>query len=433
MSDHLLLIDASGFAHRAFYAGAAKYRKDGLPIWAILGFMQMVHSMRARAMADKPTHGACVFDFPGKTFRHEVYPEYKGNRPPARRQDLTPQLPYMRHAARALGLVPVEAKGFEADDVIATLAHQAAARGMRTTIVSSDKDFCQLVRDGVVEIIEPMERKRVLAAGVKARFGVSPDLVADVQALWGDSADNIHGIDGIGGKLAGQLIHRFKGLEPLLKAVHQSGQNIATPTIRKRLRQDADKARLYKRLAILDTAVPLDVGLDDLVVHDIEADHLKEMLRVLDCADRYDVIFGSDPGVTARLAHVPAPLAWWVAQRKDGLIPIKEIPRDPQDGYYKTRLVRGGPWVPARIWREQEIDFITGKPTAFDIVRCEVGDKKRNPIRLWDALARNPIQKDGAGGYDHMMATAGWAKKYDPKSTEANPGKAIDWLSEPLE
>jgi DNA polymerase-1 len=125
MSKHLLLIDASGFAHRAFYAGAAKYRKDGLPIWAILGFMQMVHSLLARAAkGDAPTHGACVFDAPGRTFRHDRFPDYKGNRPPSRRLELVPQLPYMRHAAEALGLVPVEARGFEADDVIATLANR---------------------------------------------------------------------------------------------------------------------------------------------------------------------------------------------------------------------------------------------------------------------------------------------------------------------
>ena len=430
MKDHLLLIDASGFAHRAFYAGAQKYRKDGLPIWAILGFMQMAHSLLARAMkGDAPTHAACVFDAPGKTFRHERFPEYKGNRPPARRLELIPQMPYMRHAAEALGLVPVEAKGFEADDVIATLATQAAAAGMRTTIVSSDKDFCQLVRDGVIEIVEPMERKRVNSAGVKARFGVAPDLVPDVQALWGDDVDNIPGIDGVGGKTAGALIARFGGLEPLLAAVNRSGINIATPTIRKRLRAQADQARLSKWLATLDTRVKLAVVLDDLKVHPMEMDHLKEMLRVLDSADRFDVMFGSDPGVTARMAHLPAPLKWWHAQPKDGLTAIKELPRDPQDGFYKRRLVRGGPWVPARIWRAPEIDFISGKETGFDIVRCEVMGKPRNPVAQWDALGRLPITK---ADFDHLMAVGNWAKQYAPNSSEAKPEAPIDWNREPL-
>jgi hypothetical protein len=264
---------------------------------------------------------------------------------------------------------------------------------------------------------------------VKARFGVAPDLVPDVQGLWGDDVDNIPGIDGIGGKMAGALIARFGGLEPLLKAVSQSGHAIATPMIRKRLRAQADQARLSKWLATLDTKVKLPVTLDDLAARPMEMDHLKEMLRLLDSADRFDVMFGSDPGTTTRILHVPAPLAWWHGQPKDGIAQVKELPRDPQDGFYKRRLVRGGPWVPARIWRDQELDFITGQPTGWDVVRCEVSGKPRNPVAQWDALGRMPITK---GDFDHRMALGGWAKQYDPKSSEANPDKAIDWNKEPL-
>lgn len=438
MSKHLLLVDASGFAHRAFYANAARYRADGLPIWAVIGFMGMVWAMLQRAKSDPPTHGAAVFDAPGKTFRHRLFPEYKANRPKARREELLPQMPFMRHAAEALGLTPVEMPDFEADDVIATYATQAAKQGIRTTIVSSDKDFCQLVRDGVVEIIEPMNRVRVLAAGVKARFGVAPDLVPDVQALWGDAVDGIPGIDGIGGKQAGALIHKAGGLEPLLAMVSRSGMALGTPAIRKALRKGADDARLYKKLATLDTKVKGLRAIDDLVLHKPEVDHLKEMLRVLGESNRFNVMFGGNPDTTLRLPHVPAPLVWWHRIPKpkfpaEGMTveppPLKEIPHDPQDGFFKSRLVKGGPWVPARIWRDEELDFITGQPTGFDIVKCEVNGKARNPLREWLYLARMPITK---ADFDHRVALSSWAKNYDPNSSEANPGKAIDWNKEPL-
>jgi 5'-3' exonuclease len=445
MTNHLLLIDASGFAHRAFYANAAMYRADGLPIWAIVGFMGMVWSLRQRAQADSPTHGACVFDAPGKNFRHHLFPDYKANRPKARRAELIPQLPYMRHAATAMGLPPVEKSGWEADDVIATLATVAARRGWRTTIVSSDKDFCQLVRDGVIEIIEPLNRARVLTAGVKARFGVPPDLVPDVQALWGDDVDGIPGVDGIGGKGAGALIRQFGGLENLIDAANRSGMRVGTPAVRKAIRTAAaakppHDVRTFKKLATLDVNVPGLPDLDDLVLHKPEPDHLKEMLKVLGEGRRFNDMFGGNPDVTIRLPHVPASLAWWHGVPKPSFpagtgtrnfepAPLKEIPRDPQDGYFKTRLIRGGPWVPARIWRDQEKDFISGIPTGFDVVKCEIDGKPRNPLREWMSIARMPISKED---FDHRVALGGWAKNHDKASSEANPGKVIDWNKEPL-
>jgi 5'-3' exonuclease len=442
MSKHLILVDASGFAHRAFFANPAYYREDGFPIWAVLGFMGMTWSLLKRAKIDPPTHGAAVFDAPGRTFRHDLFPEYKANRPAARRKELVPQLPLMRHAAKAMGLEAVEATGFEADDVIATLATKAANQGIRTTIISSDKDFCQLVRDGVIEVIDTMARdkkqpdgtvefvrQRFRAADVKAKFGVPPDLVADVQALWGDDVDNIPGIDGVGGKTAGQLIAQFKGLEPLLAAARRSGTAFATAAIRKRLREQADQARLYKRLATLDTGVKGLPDLESLALHPADRDHLKEMLRVLGEQRRFEIMFGGNPETTLRLPHVDAPLRWWHAIPKNQANALTTIPRDPQDGFFKTKVVRGGPWVPARVWRDEEVDFVTGAKTGFDIVKCEVDGKPRNPLSAWIAIAKMPIS---ATDFDHMVALASWSKKYAPTSAEANTGIPIDWNKEPL-
>lgn len=429
MTGHLLLVDASGFAHRAFHASAKVYRSsDGLPTGATVAFMAMLYYLRQRAEADNPTHGAAVFDAGAKTFRHKLYPDYKGQRDPAKRKELNAQFPYMRHTAHALGFETIEEPGFEADDVIATMARLATEQGWRTTIVSQDKDFCQNVRDGWVEIIDPVTRKRLLEVDVKKKFGVPPQMVPDVQSLWGDSTDNIPGIDGIGGKGAGALISQFGGLEPLLAAASQSGRVVGTPAIRKALRKHADDARLYRELAVLRTDVPLDVDLSTLKLHPVEMGHVKEMLRVLEAGHKFDTLFSADPSTTVRLPHVPAPLQWWTKVNKKGdRTPYVE---QVQDGFFKRRLVRGAAWVPARIWREIEKDFVTDKETGFDIVRCEVDGKPRNALQQWDALQRFPISK---ADFDYLVANASWAKKYAPDSSAANPLRTIDWLTEELE
>lgn len=439
---HLLLLDASGFAHRAFHSGnKGQFRSDGLPTWAITGYLQMVWSLLGRAQADKPTHGAAIFDAPGKTFRHKRYPDYKGHRDPAKRKELNPQIPFMKHASNALGFEAVEADGFEADDVIAALCARAKAAGIRTTICSSDKDFLQLVEDNVVEVVEPVAREkkqpdgtmkfvrqRFLVADVLEKFGVPPALVPDVQALWGDDADNIPGLDGIGGKGAGKLIAQFGSLEALLDAACQSGRVVGTPSIRKVLRKEADNARLWKELATLRTDVPLDIDFDKLRLHPVEKDHLKEMLRVLECSHKYDVMFTTDLSTTIKMPKVAVPLAWW--EKACRIPPGMKYQDEPQSGFYKTKLVKGGHWVPARIWRETEKDFETDKPTGFDVVHCEVDGKRRNPLQQWDGLARYPIpQKE----YDYLVKNAAWSKQYDPNSSAANPSRPINWLTEPLE
>lgn len=438
MNGHLLLIDSSGFAHRAYHSAHPTFTSRGVPTWATIGFMSMIYALLERAKMDMPTHGACVFDAPGKNFRHDLFPAYKIKRNKARREELYAQVPYMKHAANALGFEAVEHAGFEADDVLATLARRAKAMGIRTTLVSSDKDMLQLIEDNVIEVVDPVprqyktkdgtietKRKRFLVADVLAKFGCTPDLVPDVQALCGDSVDEIPGIDGIGGKGAGKLISQFGSLEGLLEAANKSGKVVGTPAIRKALRQGADDARLFKRLATLRTDVPIDIPMASLVLHPIEHSHLKEMLRVLEADHKFDVMFTSDPSLTIKLPHNPKPLAWWTKSLK-----IKQPYTDvPQAGFYKRRLVVGGPWCPARIWKEREKDFITDKITDMDIVHCEVAGKLRNAAKQWDSLARMPILESE---YLHRMALGKWASEYDKTSSEANVERPINWLNEPL-
>lgn len=391
-----------------------------------------------RAKADKPTHGAAVFDYPGETFRTKLYPPYKGNRDPARRKELMPQMPFMRHAANALGFEAIECDGYEGDDVIATMAYRAKALGMRTTIVSSDKDFLQCVQDDVIEVVDfmprprkqldgtvQMVRPRFLTADVKTKFGCTPAQVPDVQAILGDTVDNIDGIDGIGAKGAGTLISQFGSLEALLAAANSSGKVVGTPAIRKALRKGADDARLFKRLATLRTDVPLDIPMASLILHEPETSHIKEMLRVLEAGHKFDVLFNADPSLTIKVAASKDPMAWWRKSLKAKQPYIDE----PQAGFYKRRLVVGGPWVPGRLWREPEIDFETEKPTGMFLMHCEVAGKPVNPLRAWDALSRMPIPQDE---FDHRVAVGKWASEHDKTSSEANVDKPINWNEEAL-
>ena len=398
----------------------------------------MVWSLLGRAQADKPTHGAAVFDAKGKTFRHDIYPPYKANRDPARRLELDAQFPYMHHAANALGFQAVELKGFEADDILATLAYRAKKLGIRTTIVSTDKDMLQCVEDGVIEVVDPIlrerkaadgtterVRKRMLEADVRKKFGVRPMLVPDVQALWGDAVDNIPGIEGIGGKTAGALIKQFGSLEALIEAANKSGVVVGTPAIRKAIRKHADDARLFKRLATLRTDVPIEIEMRSLLLHEPERAHIKEMLHVLEADHKFDIMFTVNPDLTMKAPHDPTPSQWWTRALKTK----QPVPDVPQVGFYKRRLVVGGVWVPCRIWREAEKDFETEKPTGMDVILCEVNGKPRSALQQWDTLARMPIKKSD---YDFRIATGQWAREFAPDSSEAHPERAIDWNVEPL-
>ncbi len=261
---HLHLIDGSAFIFRAYHALPPLTRKsDGLPVGAISGFCNMLQRyVEGNSGPDAATHVAVIFDKGSHTFRNDLYDLYKANRDEMP-QDLRPQMPLTRAATLAFNIACKELEGFEADDIIATLACQAREAGGRVTIVSSDKDLMQLVGDGV-EMLDPMKNKRIDRDGVIEKFGVGPERVVDVQALAGDSVDNVPGAPGIGIKTAALLINEFGDLETLLE---RAGE-IKQPKRRESLIENADLIRLSKKLVQLDCDMVLDFDLDDLEVRD---------------------------------------------------------------------------------------------------------------------------------------------------------------------
>ncbi len=275
---HLHLVDGSAFIFRAYHALPPLTRKsDGLPIGAVSGFCNMIHRMIERNTGpNAPTHAAVVFDKGSHTFRNDIYDQYKANRD-AMPEDLRPQIPLTRDATRAFNLACLELEGYEADDIIATLAHQAREAGGRCTIISSDKDLMQLVGGGV-EMLDAMKNLRIDTEGVEAKFGVTPDKVIDVQALAGDSVDNIPGAPGIGVKTAALLINEYGDLETLLSRAEE----IKQPKRRQTLIDFADQIRLSKRLVTLDTQTPMDVTLDELEVKDPEPETLMAFLAEME-------------------------------------------------------------------------------------------------------------------------------------------------------
>ena len=271
---HLHLIDGSAFIFRAFHALPPLTRKsDGLPIGAVSGFCNMLlRYVEKNTGADAATHLAVIFDKGSHTFRNDLYDQYKANRDemPA---DLRPQMPLTREATRAFGIACHEIAGYEADDIIATLACRARDAGGRVTIVSSDKDLMQLVCDGV-EMFDAMKNRRIDRDGVFEKFGVFPEGVVDVQALAGDSVDNVPGAPGIGIKTAALLINEFGDLETLLARAEEIKQNKRRET----LINHADQIRLSKKLVQLDKETPLDFTLDDLEVRDPDPETLLSFL-----------------------------------------------------------------------------------------------------------------------------------------------------------
>ncbi len=262
--DHLFLVDGSGYIFRAYHALPPLSRKsDGLQINAVLGFCNMLWKLLNEMKPDeRPTHLAVVFDKSEKTFRTDFYPEYKAHRPPAP-DDLIPQFPLVREAVRAFDIPCLEQDGFEADDLIATYARIASEAKATTTIVSSDKDLMQLVGNGVT-MYDTMKDKKIGRDEVIEKFGVPPEKVVEVQALIGDSTDNVPGVPGIGVKTAAQLIGEYGDLETLLKRASEIKQEKR----RQALIENAEKARLSKRLVTLDRYVKLDVPVADLAVHE---------------------------------------------------------------------------------------------------------------------------------------------------------------------
>ncbi|UWQ18084.1 DNA polymerase I [Jannaschia sp. M317] len=272
---HLHLIDGSAFIFRAFHALPPLTRKsDGLPIGAVSGFCNMLDRyVQGNAGADAATHVAVIFDKGSHTFRNEMYDLYKANRD-AMPEDLRPQIPLTREATVAFNIACEELEGFEADDIIATLACQARDAGGRVTILSSDKDLMQLVGGGV-EMLDPMKNKRIDSEGVREKFGVGPEGVVDVQALAGDSVDNVPGAPGIGIKTAAQLINEYGDLETLL----DRAEEIKQPKRRQTLIEKRAQIELSKRLVQLDCETPITFTLDDLEIRDAVPEVLLDFLN----------------------------------------------------------------------------------------------------------------------------------------------------------
>ncbi len=276
--DHVFLVDGSSYIFRAYHALPPLNRKsDGLQVNAVLGFCNMLWKLLREMPPDnRPTHLAIVFDKSEITFRNKLYPDYKAHRAPAP-DDLIPQFPLIREAVRAFDLPCLEQVGFEADDLIATYVREACERGAIATIVSSDKDLMQLVTD-CVTMYDTMKDRRIGIPEVIEKFGVPPEKVVEVQALAGDSTDNVPGVPGIGVKTAAQLIVEYGDLETLL----QRAGEIKQPKRREALIENAEKARISRQLVLLDDKVKLDVPLDELAVHEPDARKLIAFLKAME-------------------------------------------------------------------------------------------------------------------------------------------------------
>ena len=280
-TDHFYLIDGSGYIFRAYYALPPLSRKsDGLPTGAVSGFCNMLYKLLEDARADEskyiPTHFAVIFDSARKNFRNEIYKDYKANRTETP-EDLVPQFEYIRKSVKAFNLPSIEMLNYEADDLIATYTKQILEKGAKVTIVSSDKDLMQLLKTGV-RIYDPMKSKEIGLNEVKDKFGVDPSKVIDVQALAGDSSDNVPGVPGIGIKTAAELINQYKSLEQLLKKAGGIKQNKRRETIL----ENKEKALISKKLVTLKNDVSVKDNLDVFALKKIDKEKLYTFLREME-------------------------------------------------------------------------------------------------------------------------------------------------------
>jgi DNA polymerase I len=275
---HVYLIDGSGYIFRAFHALPPLTRpSDGLPVGAVHGFCQMLWKLMSDTKAgDQPTHIAVIFDAGKETFRNEIYPEYKANRPPPP-EELVPQFPLIREAVTAFNVACIEQEGYEADDLIATYAKEILEAGGDVTIVSSDKDLMQLVQPGV-SMFDSMKNRALGHDEVVEKFGVEPGRVVDVQALAGDSVDNVPGVPGIGIKTAAGLIQEYGDLDTLLERADE----IKQPKRREKLIEFAEQARISRELVRLKDDVELKVRPRQMGVHEPDPDTLLGFLREME-------------------------------------------------------------------------------------------------------------------------------------------------------
>ncbi len=352
---HLHLIDGSAFIFRAYHALPPLTRKsDGLPIGAVSGFCNMLQRyVEGTAGADAPTHIAVIFDKGSHTFRNDMYDQYKANRE-AMPEDLRPQIPLTREATRAFNIACEEMEGYEADDIIATLCHQARDAGGRVTIVSSDKDLMQLVGDGVV-MFDAMKNKLIDREGVEEKFGVGPERVVDVQALAGDSVDNVPGAPGIGIKTAALLINEYGTLEDLL----DRAEEIKQPKRRQTLIEKREQIELSKKLVELDCKTPLEFTLDDLEIRDPDPEVLLGFLAKMEFRTLTkriaDALDAEAPVIEDKAPTAPA---------ASDAAPVEDIPFEPENYTCLTDPAQLEEWIAAI--RQQGYVAIDTETTALD-------------------------------------------------------------------
>jgi DNA polymerase-1 len=269
----VFLIDGSSYIYRAFFALPPLSNSKGFPTNAIYGFTQML----LKVLREKdPEYMAIALDAPGRTFRHEVFGAYKANRP-AMPEDLRPQIPYIKEIAQALNIPILEEEGYEADDLIGTLAKKMESQGIETTIISGDKDLMQLVSESVT-LYDPMKEKTYRIPEVIERFGVPPDKLVDVMGLSGDASDNIPGVPGIGEKTAARLISEYGSIDRLLAEL----EKLKNPKLREQLRRYGDQARLSRELAKIDLQVPVPWDISDLKRGTPEKERLSQIFQELE-------------------------------------------------------------------------------------------------------------------------------------------------------
>ncbi|HEX9753740.1 MAG TPA: 5'-3' exonuclease H3TH domain-containing protein, partial [Methyloceanibacter sp.] len=335
--DHVYLIDGSGYIFRAYHALPPLTRpSDGLPVGAVHGFCAMLWKLlRETGELAPPTHLAVIFDYSAKTFRSDLFDGYKANRPEPP-GDLIPQFPLVRDAVRAFNVACIEREGYEADDIIATYAIQAVEAGADVTIVSSDKDLMQLVQPGII-MYDTMKNKAIGEAEVVERFGVPPSKVVEVQALIGDSSDNVPGVPGIGVKTAALLINEFGDLETLLARAGEIKQEKR----RESLITFADQARLSKTLVILDCHVPLDVPLAETAVRPPETEALTAFMRQLEFTT---LLRRVAEGLGAELPEGMTPSATPQRRKKNDYDhPLRRSPRGETGPPREHKVVGGSP------------------------------------------------------------------------------------------
>ena len=280
-TDHFYLIDGSGYIFRAYYALPPLSRKsDGMPTGAVNGFCNMLFKLledsKSNENKDKPTHFAVIFDSARKNFRNEIFSDYKANRTDAP-DDLIPQFEYIRKSVEAFNLPSIEMINYEADDLIATYVEHILEIGAKVTIVSSDKDLMQLYKKSV-RIYDPMKNKFINKDDIDKKFGVAPEKIIDVQALAGDSSDNVPGVPGIGVKTAAELINKYDNLENLLSKAKEIKQNKRRETII----ENKEKAIVSKKLVTLKKDVPVKNKIEEFKLKNIDKNKLYSFMREME-------------------------------------------------------------------------------------------------------------------------------------------------------